>query len=66
MKNNKSKNNLLGKKKKKKHSKYSTDNIIIKIKSYFLIYLLNFINKLINNKYNGYIGHEILQKQLLK
>ena len=66
LKNNKSKKNLLGKKKKKKHSKYSTDNIIIKIKSYFLIYLSNFINKLINNKYNGNIGHEILQKQLLK
>jgi len=66
LKNNKSNKNLLGKKKKKKHSKYSMDNIIIKIKSYFLIYLHNFINKLINNGYNDNIGHEILQKQLLK
>ena len=66
LKNNKSKQNLLGRKKKKKHSKYSTDNIIRKIKSYFLIYLLNFINKLIDNKYNGNIGQDILEKQLLK
>ena len=66
LKNNKSKQNLLGRKKKKKHSKYSTDNIIRKIKSYFLIYLLNFINKLIDNKYNGSIGQDILEKQLLK
>ena len=66
LKNNKLKQNLLGRKKKKKHSKYSTDNIIRKIKSYFLIYLLNFINKLIDNKYNGNIGQDILEKQLLK
>lgn len=66
LKNNKLKQNLLGRKKKKKHSKYSTDNIIRKIKSYFLIYLLNFINKLIDNKYNGNIGQGVLEKQLLK
>lgn len=66
LENNKSKKNLLGRKKKKKHSKYSTDNIIRKIKSYFFIYLLNFINKIIDNKYNGNIGQDILQKQLLK
>jgi hypothetical protein len=66
LKNNELKQNLLGRKKKKKHSKYSTDNIIRKIKSYFLIYLLNFINKLIDNKYNGNIGQDILEKQLLK
>jgi hypothetical protein len=66
LKNNELKQNLLGRKKKKKHSKYSTDNIIRKIKSYFLIYLLNFINKLIDNKYNGNIGQGVLEKQLLK
>ena len=66
LKNNELKQNLLGRKKKKKHSKYSTDNIIRKIKSYFLIYLLNFINKLIDNKFNGNIGQDILEKQLLK
>ena len=66
LKNNELKQNLLGRKKKKKHSKYSTDNIIRKIKSYFLIYLLDFINKLIDNKYNGNIGQGVLEKQLLK
>ena len=68
---NQSKKTLLGKKmkgpsKKERIGKFSTDNIIKKIKSYFLTCLFNFINLIIKNQYNGNIGHDIFQKQLLK
>lgn len=63
--------NLLGRKKKssskkKIHDKYSSDNVIKKIKSIILSCLLNFINNVIKSKYNDYIGHDIYINQLLK
>ena len=67
----KSKITLLGRKKKdsskkERYGKYSSDNIIKRIKSYLLTCLFNFINVVINNRYEGNIGHDIFQKQLLK
>jgi len=69
--NNNPEPNLLGKKKnssrkKKEHNKYSSDNVIKKIKSIIISCLLNYINKVIKDKYNGYIGHDIHINQLLK
>lgn len=80
--NNKvSENNLLGRKKKeptefssdnieekeeKKHSKYAFDNVFKKIKPFLLDNLIKFINSEIEKKYNGNIGHDIFQQQLLK
>ena len=71
LEDNKSKETILGRKMKSSSEKerigrYSTDNIIKKIKNYFLSCLFVFINLVIKNKYNGNIGHDIFQKQLLK
>ena len=68
---NKSKETLLGRKmkgssEKERYGKYATDNIIKKIKSYLLTCLFIFINFIIKKKYNGNIGHDLFQKQLLK
>ena len=68
---NKLKETLLGRKmkgssEKERIGRYSTDNILKKIKTYFLSCLFIFINLVIKNKYNGNIGHDIFQKQLLK
>jgi hypothetical protein len=62
--------NLLGRKKKdsskeNRHDKYAKDNIIKKIKTTLLNYLLKFINRVIKNRYNGNIGHDVFKKQLL-
>jgi hypothetical protein len=69
--NNKSETNFIGKKKnnsnkKEINRKYDGDNIKKKIKSRLLSYLLSFINLIINNKYNGNIGHGASINQLVK
>jgi hypothetical protein len=69
--NNKSETNFIGKKKnnsnkKEINRKYDGDNIKKKIKSRLLSYLLSFINLIINNKYNGNIGHGASINQLAK
>ena len=63
--------NFLGRKKKdsskeNRHDKYAKDNIIKKIKTTLLNYLFNFINLVISNRYNGNIGHDVFEKQLLQ
>ena len=63
--------NLLGRKKKdsskkNRHDKYSKDNLIKKIKTTLLTYLIDFINLVIINRYNGNIGHDIFKMELLK
>jgi hypothetical protein len=62
--------NLLGRKKKdsskkNRHDKYSKDNLIKKIKTTLLTYLIDFINLLIFNIYNGDIGHDIFEMKIL-
>ena len=59
--------NLLGRKKKEnRHDKFAKDNLIKKIKTSLLTYLINFINLIIINRYNGNIGHDVFKMQLLK
>lgn len=62
---------ILGRKRKNsnetgEHNKYSQDNIIRKIKTIVLSYLLIFINKFINNIYKGNIGKGKKIKELKK
>jgi hypothetical protein len=62
---------LLGRKKKNsnregKHTKYSEDNIIRKIKAYVVSCLRIFINAFIFEIYEGQIGKGIFRKELLK
>ena len=69
-KNEKKKKNLLGRKRKGDsgsglHSKYSDDNLRRKCKHLVLDNDLKFLNKKIEEKYNGNIGHGIFVKQLL-
>ena len=49
-----------------KHNKYSEDNVIRKIKSLLLSYILNFVNNYIKKVYNGNIGKGIFEKKLKK
>ena len=62
---------LLGRKKKNsnregKHTKYSEDNIIRKLKAYIISCLRIFINTFIFEIYGGEIGKGIFRKELLK
>ena len=61
----------LGRKKKNStikslHTKYSSDNIIRKIKTHIIKWLFNKINIEINKAYNGKFSKSIYKKQLLK
>ena len=48
------------------HNRYSSDNLIRKVKSHLLNILFGFINCVIMNTFNGNIGQGIYKKQLLK
>ena len=63
--------NKLGRKKKNsdqkgKHTKYSEDNVIRKIKAIIISSLKDFINSVISNAYNNNIGKGVFRKELLK
>jgi hypothetical protein len=70
-KNEKRKTNPLGRKKKgesgssERHSKYSNDKLICKIKHLVLDNALKFINDKIEEIYNGKISHGLFIKKLL-
>ena len=62
---------LLGRKKKNsnhvgKHTKYSEDNVIRKIKAIIISSLKDFINSVISNAYDNNIGKGVFRKELLK
>lgn len=62
---------LLGRKKKNsnhvgKHTKYSEDNVIRKIKAIIISSLKDFINSVISNAYGNNIGKGVFRKELLK
>lgn len=62
---------ILGRKRKNSinkglHTKFSSDNIIRKIKSHLIKFLLNEINIEINKTYNGKFSKDIYKKYLLK
>ena len=64
------KKKVLGRKRKNsqikgKHNKHSGDNVIRKIKSRMIKNVINLINKLINNIYNGKIGYGPFIKKIL-
>ena len=68
---NKQHKKKLGRKKKSsneqgKHTKYSEDNILRKIKTTIIAYLYNFLNSTIYNIYSGKVGKGIMIKQLKK
>ena len=48
------------------HNKYCEDNILRKIKSTILFYLLDFLNIVINKIYDGKIGKGLFKKELKK
>ena len=48
------------------HNKYCEDNILRKIKSTILLHLLEFLNSVIYNIYNGKIGKGLFKKELKK
>ena len=58
---------LLNKKRKiKKHTKFSSDNLKRKCKHLVIESAIDFINKKINDAYNGDIGDGLVKKKLLK